>query len=448
MRGSAMRIAVIGAGIIGVATAYELAADGHEVTVLERHSGIATEASFAPAGLCGPVCEAPDLPSGLLAGLTGPRALIDLARWRWLWQRQQSSRAAAGRSRQAQKMLLGRYSRERMDALASQLALEFERNSGVLTLWRTERDRADSAASLAALQDVGVKLRELDADGCRVIEPGLNPEQPLVGGVHLPEEGVGNCRQFAHGLREAAERLGADFRFSTTVRGIESSGGDAGVHLNVEQTAPSTGFANSRLVRPGSLRPLPVLRERARAAARYLEPVAHERFDALVIAAGVDASALMHELGQKLPLRAVYGHSLTATLRMPERGPRSAIIDTREGGVVCRLGQRVRVSAAAELGGSSQRHQRATVERLYNLLRDWFPGSAQLTRPQLWRGGRPSTPTGVPWIGPGPRQGVWLNVGHGGQGWALACGSARLLADQIGNRPTEIDPASFHWQRA
>lgn len=443
-----MRIAIIGAGIIGVATAYELAADGHEVTVLERHSGVATEASFAPAGLCGPVCEAPDLPSGLLAGLTGPRALIDLARWRWLWQRQQSSRTAAGRSRHGQTLLLGRYSRMRMDALASQFALEFERSDGVLTLWRSERDRTGAAASLAALQDFGVKLRELDADGCRAIEPGLNPEQPLVGGVHLPEEGVGNCRQFAHGLREAAERLGADFRFSTTVRGIESTGGNAGVQLIVEQTAPSTGFANSRLVRPGSLRPTPVLRERARAAARYLEPVAHEHFDAVVIAAGVEASALMHELGQKLPLRAVYGHSLTATLRMPERGPRSAIIDARESGVICRLGQRVRVAAAAELGGSSQRHQRATVERLYNLLRDWFPGSAQLTRPQLWRGARPSSPTGVPWIGPGPRQGIWLNVGHAGQGWALACGSARLLADQIGNRPTEIDPASFHWQRA
>jgi D-amino-acid dehydrogenase len=443
-----MRIAVIGAGIIGVATAYELAADGHEVTVLERHSGVATEASFAPAGLCGPVCEAPDLPSGLLAGLTGPRALVDLARWRWLWQRQQSRRSSAGRGRQEQRLLLGRYSRERMDALASQLALEFERSNGVLTLWRSERDRADSAEFLAALQHFGVKLRELNADACRAIEPGLNPEQAFVGGVHLPEEGVGNCRQFAHGLREAAERLGADFRFSTTVRGFESAGRDAGVQLIVEQTAPSTGFANSRLVRPGSLRPLPVSRERARAAARYLEPVAHESFDAVVIAAGIDTLALMHELGQTLPLRAVYGHSLTASLRMPERGPRSVVIDAREGGVICRLGQRVRVAAAAELGGSSQRHQRATVERLYNLLRDWFPGSAQLTRPQLWRGARPSSPTGVPWIGPGPRHGVWLNVGHGGQGWALACGSARLLADQISNRPTEIDPASFHWQRA
>jgi D-amino-acid dehydrogenase len=443
-----MRIAVIGAGIIGVATAYELATDGHEVTVLERHSGVATEASFAPAGLCGPVCEAPDLPSGLLPGLTGPRALVDLARWRWLWQRQQSRGSAAGRGRQEQRLLLGRYSRERMDALASQLALEFERSNGVLTLWRTERDRAGSAASLAALQDFGVKVRELDADGCRAIEPGLNPQQALVGGMHLPDESVGNCRQFAHGLREAAERLGADFRFSTTVRGFESTGKDAEVQLIVEQTAPSTGFANSRLVRPGSLRPLPVLRERARAAARYLEPVAHESFDAVVIAAGVDASALMHELGQTLPLRAVYGHSLTASLRMPERGPRSVVIDAREGGVISRLGQRVRVAAAAELGGSSRRNQHATVERLYNLLRDWFPGSAQLTRPQLWRGARPSSPTGVPWIGPGPRQGIWLNLGHGGQGWALACGSARLLADQISNRPTEIDPVSFHWQRA
>ncbi len=428
-----MRVAIIGAGIAGVATAYELAADGHQVTVLERHSSLAAEGSFAPTGVFGsgwwalaPLAEARQLPlRGAL--LRAPAA------WPWWWQQRSGGRPAATQRRLATCVQLARRSAERMQALSTRLGLEFEQGDGALVLWRSERDRDAAEPAASALRALDVVVRELDANQCRAVEPGLDPQQPLVGGMHLPADGRGNCRQFAHALREASERAGAEFRFSTTVRALSPRAG-GGVDLRLEQTAPTTGFGSSRMA-PGR-QVKPVSRERARAAARYLEPVSDESFDAVVLAAGVAAAELLRPLGPTPALRVVHGYSLTAALRAPERGPRSAVIDGSTGGIVSRLGQRVRVAAGAELGGSAQQHRRGAVEQLYALLQGWFPGAAQLTRPQVWKGPRAMTADGLPLIGPGPCPGVWLHAGLGGIGWSLACGGAAALADQIAGRPT------------
>ena len=179
------------------------------------------------------------------------------------------------------------------------------------------------------------------------------------------------------------------------------------------------------------------------AAARYLEPVAEEAFDAIVIAAGVDSTALLPFVGIKLPLQPVYGYSMTAPLRAPDRGPRGALIDEKRGVVISRLGQRVRIAGGVELGGSAQRQRRVPVELLFRLLQDWFPGCAHIAKPQVWKGARPMLPDGPPIVGASPRAGVWLNIGHGPSGWSLACGSARLLADQISGRTPAIDAKPY-----
>jgi len=444
-----MKIAVIGAGIVGVATAFELAQDGHEVTVLERRSGDAAEGSFAPAGLSGtsgigPWAALGVMPGALMGlGARNPgRWAFAPAAWSWRWRFRRAARAATGHSIDPSLNRLAQYSRERADALRGRFKMEFERTRGVLLLLRSQAELEQARAGLERLREAGATARLLDAVACLAIEPGLNRESPLAGGLHLPDDESGNCRQFAHLLRDGAERAGVDFRFGSIVRALDAAAAGDGVELRVEQLALTTGFAPSRVVMPQSPGVPSPLARRVRAAARYLDPVSTEHYDAVVIAGGAASSAWLPALGLSVPLVAVHGYSLTAALRAPERGPQSALVDPVRQAVVTRLGQRVRVAGGSELGLSTE-PRRAAVEALYAVLNDWFPGCAHLARPQVWKGARAMMAGQLPLVGPSPRRGVWLNLGHGNAGWALACGSARMLADQIAGRTPALDAVPF-----
>jgi len=142
----------------------------------------------------------------------------------------------------------------------------------------------------------------------------------------------------------------------------------------------------------------------------------------------------------RVPLAPVYGHSITATLRDPLNAPRSAVMDERYKVAISRLGQRVRVAGSAEIGGAPDVIHPAALQTLYKVLHDWFPGAVTVqSGVQKWKGARPMLPDGPPLIGPSGIPGVWLNLGHGSSGWALSCGSARVLADLVGGRAPEID---------
>jgi D-amino-acid dehydrogenase len=115
------------------------------------------------------------------------------------------------------------------------------------------------------------------------------------------------------------------------------------------------------------------------------------------------------------------------------------LMDERFKVAISRLGTRVRVAGSAELGGRLDQLRPAALETLYKVLHDWFPGSAQLGQVQRWKGARPMLPDGPPILGASGLPGIWLNLGHGSSGWALSCGSARVLADQLGGRVPLID---------
>lgn len=420
-----MRIAVIGAGIVGVTTAYELAADGHEVTVYERCSAAAEETSFANAGVVAPgyvaPWSAPGMPTKLLRDFFSRHASLrlslpltghDLA---WMWRWLQSCNVDAWRTNRAHMQRLAFYSRERLDHLAESLALEFDASQGYVVLLRTAKDQQRAAAGLALLHDAGVAAQEVSAEQVRVLEPALNVDTPLHGGIHMPQDGVANCRQFALLIKRQAQQLGVQFEFNT----------------HVERLNPS---------RPGSVQtttttsPLP----------------ATHQFDALAVCAGVDSAALLRPLGIHLPMTAVYGYSISATISEPLNAPRSAVMDERYEIAISRMGNRVRVAGSAELGGSIHTKNKASLQTLYKVLQDWFPGATRLTGTsslggsvgsgiQEWKGARPMMPDGPPLIGASGVPGVWLNLGHGANGWALSCGSARALADVVKGKAPDID---------
>jgi D-amino-acid dehydrogenase len=240
----------------------------------------------------------------------------------------------------------------------------------------------------------------------------------LAGAIHLPEDGVGNCRQAALALRTQAEAAGARFEFNSCSGSLDK---DEPAFLHV--TTPQ-----------GSRR---------------------ERFDAVVVCAGVEAPALLAPLGLRLPIVPVWGYSVTAPLREDGLAPSSGLMDERYKVAISRLGNRIRVAGSAVLGGRAQVHDARAVATLYKVLDDWFPSAARLggsgadvggigaagagASVQVWKGARPMLPDGPPLLGATGTPGVWLNLGHGSSGWALACGSARVVADLMTGRAPEID---------
>lgn len=435
-----MRIAVIGAGVIGVTTAYELAVDGHEVTVFERRGTVASGCSFANAGLVAPAYvapwAAPGMPSKVARHLFAAHAPVRIAGpldaaalgWAWRWWR--SCRPQVYRANRARMHRLAHFSRERLQELATRLHLEFERAQGFLVLLRSARELAVAEAGVHALAELGVAPVVLDAAACRAIEPGLNPEAPLHAGIYSKDDEVGNCREFTHLLRKEAERAGATFRFNAHVEQIRSGKAPS---LRVMQAAHD---ARDEALRSRDTQEWPITQPQA---GETTEP----SFDAIVVCAAVDSRPLLKPHGVHLPLIAVNGYSVTAPLRHDDQHlrlePRAALMDERYKVAISRLGQRVRVAGSAEIGGDLEHQNERAQATLDMVLDDWFPGVTRRSAAQRWKGARPMLPDGPPVLGPSGAEGIWLNVGHGGSGWALSVGSARIVADAIVGRKTPIE---------
>ncbi|MBX3652618.1 MAG: D-amino acid dehydrogenase [Ramlibacter sp.] len=417
-----MKVAVIGAGIIGVTTAYELAADGHEVTVFERRGAAAEETSFANAGVVAPgyvtPWAAPGMPGKVMRYLFSQHAPVKLgwplsgAELAWMWKWWRACKLETYLANRSRLQRLAFYSRARLHHLTDGLQLDYDRSPGYMVLLRSGRDRQMVEPGLQVLRDAGVSFHELDADGARLVEPALNADTPMAGAIHLPHDEVGNCRQFALLLKREAEALGVKFAFNTTVAGVDPSN---------NATLFIANDANPRA------------------------------FDALVLCAGVASAALLRPLGVKLPVVAVHGYSISAPIREPLNAPRSALMDERYKVAISRLGNRVRVAGSAEIGGTAGTKRAASIQTLYKVLHDWFPGAAQISNTgagvQEWKGARPMLPDGPPVLGASGLPGLWLNLGHGSSGWALSCGSARVVADQMAGRTPEVDTEGLGVER-
>ena len=409
-----MRIAVIGAGIIGITSAYELAVSGHQVTVFERRSAAAEEGSFANAGVIAPAYvtpwAAPGMPWKVTSQLFSQHAPLRLSLpltfseigWAWKWMR--ACKPETYNLNRARMLRLAFYSRDRLHEISQQHSFEYDSSLGYSVLLRSEKDMRQIELSLQVLRDAQVPFEQLNATQMRIKEPALNPDTHLEGGIYLPNDEVANCRQFAMMLKNKAQEMGVKFEFSTSVNSI-SSGKPVNVFINGEN-APRV-------------------------------------FDQMVLCAGVDSARLLRPLGMKMPLAAVYGYSVSASIREPLNAPVSALMDEHYKVAISRLGKRVRVAGSAELGGSVDKRRATSLRTLYKVLHDWFPGAvAHLsgnTSVQEWKGARPMLPDGPPVVGASGLTGLWLNLGHGAGGWTLSCGSARALADMIDSRETAID---------
>ncbi len=423
-----MEIAVVGAGLTGVHAALELAAQGHAVVVFERSGSVAAEASFAQGGLSAPAL------SPVWGGLCGSQALaleaagLSNPGWRW------AARQARGKGwqdvQQCTLLTLAQRSLARATVLRRQLQLDHERSEGLLVLMRDEAQARKAKALAERWQAAGITHQWLDAEACRRQEPGLSPDTPLHGGWHLPDAEAANGRELCLLLKQAAQRLGVHFMFHTEVRKLQAGKRPALTHGPAAQAGLPLAAQRQEAASKAGPSTLPAPRE-----------AQTHSFDAILLCGAQPEDPLLTQLGLKPALRQVWGRSLTAPLRQleafPDLGPRANLIDDAHQVLLSRLGQRVRVSGGASFQLPSRGDK--GFERLHAVLHDWFPGAILPQQVQYWQGTRLMLADGLPLLGASGAEGIWLNLAHGGQGAALAAGTAQVMAALIGGRDPGLD---------
>jgi len=404
-----MQVVVIGGGVIGVCTAYFLADAGHEVVLLERHNNVAEQSSFGNAGIVAPAYATPwatpGMPRKFLSYLFKTEAPVQLkprlepALWRWISQWVSECDLQRFRVNQQRMQRLALYSRDVLHQLREREKLDYEQTRGFLQLFRTERDIALAQPLLQIAAENGSPHNLLDAAAARAIEPALCGDTPLAGGLYFPDDETGNCSLFTKQLKQIAHANGVTFHFGAEVKAISAR--DRRVGLLVEDK----------------------------------EFMA----DAVVVAAGVDSAQLLAPLGIQVPIYPVKGYSATASIKDYEHAPQSAIVDEAYKVAIARMGNRIRVAGLAEFGSRTMDLREAALRTLIKVGEDWFPNAANYSNAQFWCGHRPMLPDGPPLIGTTPARNVYMNIGHGPTGWAMAAGSAKLLADIVSGATPEID---------
>lgn len=399
-----MHLIVVGAGIIGMTTAYYLARDGHRVTVVDRASGPGLETSFANGGqlsysfvapLAGPGVL-PKVP-GWLLDRTSPlrfKPRMDPGQWRWL----AAFVAACNADRSARTtdalLALSYASRDLYHAMVDE-GLPFDyAASGKLVMYRDAAAFETAWAQVSYQAQRGSEQRLLTSDECVALEPALaEVRRDIVGGIYTPSEDCGDCKALCDTLAQRLREAGVTFLFDTPVQSIAMHGGRA-VGVRTAQ-----GLIDA---------------------------------DGVVVAAGVDATRLTGPLGIRPLLYGLKGYSLTYDLGAQHLAPHISVTDLQNKVVYARIGERLRVAGIVDIGDADLKVDPARIDALRLQTGSLFPTLADLPA-QTWAGLRPATPTGVPIIGAATVPGLWLNIGHGALGFTLATGSGRLIADLIGN---------------
>lgn len=411
------QVAVIGGGVVGVCSAYYLALAGHDVVVIERNQNVAQEASFANAGMVAPgyagPWAAPGMPGRLLRGLFRSESAIsfkpriDSALWHWLRRWQRECQLERFRTNKARMQRVAFYSRALLGEMREQYQLEYERTQGLVQLFRTPRDLKLAEPTLTLLGEYGVRHTLLDAEAVRAIEPGLSTHTAFAAALHLPEDESGNCPLFARRLKQIAGTLGVQFHHGASVEAIELESRGVGLRIDGKRFPA----------------------------------------DAVVVAAGAHSAALLKPLGIAVPLYPVRGYSITATIKNYEQAPHGTVVDEAYKTSLTRMGARVRVAGTAELGIATPALQQRAVRTLSKVASDWFPQAASFSGANLWSGVQSMLPDGAPLLGATPVRDVFVNIGHGSEGWAMAAGSGKVVADVVSGREPEIDLEGLTLQR-
>lgn len=411
-----MHIIVIGAGIIGLTSAYMLARNGYTVTVVDSAPAPGVGTSFANGAqlsysFVAPLAD-PTVPKHILGWLLKPgsplrfKPKLDPAQWQWLLAFLSVCRRDAAARTTAQLLQLGALSRKLTHEMFAQdhLPCDFS-HSGKLLVYQ-DSEAYQKAKSLMAYQaSLGCEQQALSAQQCIELEPALlGIASKVVGGIFTPSEDAGDCFALCGALRQTLEQRGVTFCFDTRVERLHTEG------------QKIAGLETSK----GTL-----------------------TADGYLVANGLGAQSLCQQVGINPLIYPLKGYSLTYELTPESCAPRASLSDVHNKVVYARLGNRLRVAGMVDIGDTSTAVNQARIDSLKAQVRAYLPQLNAAAPPQEWAGLRPARPDSKPLIGATPYQNLWLNVGHGALGFTLAAGSAGLLIERMERRSAVIAPDAF-----
>lgn len=418
-----MHICVLGAGIIGVTSAYRLLKDGHDVTLIDAN---------AQAGAGTSQGNGAQLSYSYVAPLADPsvwrkwpyylfnpespltmRPKADPDQWRWLIKFLGACNAPKVEQTTIELLRLSFLSRDHLHQLTTDVPFDYaHKQSGKLVMYTDAAGLASAAKQVAFQANHGCEQEILNAKQCMDIEPALAAsDRQWVGGVYTPSEEAGDCAMFCRELVKYLEQQ-PGFTFLRSTR--------------IEQLNIAKGKVTSVRTSAGEI-----------------------TADAFVLALGSDSVPLAKQAGLSLSLYPLKGYSITVPLdndSTKNAAPQVSITDIARKIVYARLGDRLRVAGRVEILGMDKSIPQTAIDELKQGVRELFPQCAQFDddkRLSPWAGFRPSTPSGVPVISPTSVGNLYLNIGQGSLGWTLACGSAALLSAHINQQASPIDAAPF-----
>jgi D-amino-acid dehydrogenase len=414
-----MKVIVLGAGVVGTATAYFLAKQGHTVEVVERQSAAAMETSFGNGGVIHASevepWSQPGMPSKILKWLGKEDAPL-LVRygaiphmWRWGLKFIGNCTPERFRRNALTNLKVALHSLKVLQQIRAETGIEYDlRTSGLMKVYTDPRSLAASVASAEYLSNGGLEYQALDTEECVRREPALQANaSSLAGGLYFSREEVGDCHKFTTGLAQYCEKLGVKFHFGTTIAGLNRSGG------RVASVETSKGSMTA---------------------------------DSFVAALASFTPRVLRSVGVDVPIYPVKGVTITVPGAAWTGRPVMPIVDDSRLFGLVPLGDRLRVSGSAEVAGYDTTPSPARCQAIVKNVISVFPDFAKCIDPataKYWAGVRPVTPTGTPILDRSPIANLYIAAGHGHLGWTMGCGSGHIVADLVTGRTPAIDMSGF-----
>jgi D-amino-acid dehydrogenase len=406
-----MRVVILGGGVVGVTTAYQLQKDGHGVVVLERNALTAAGTSWGNAGMIAPghsfVWSSPKAPMILLKSLVLKdqalrfRLSADPRLYSWSWLFLMECTAEKARRNTLLKHRLAAYSQEVLQRVVADEAIDYDRNDrGILYFYRSQRALDAGVEHMKLLESDGQLIEVLDRRGVLALDPSLaTGKAEIAGGIYCPTDETGDPAKFTRALAAKIVARGGQIRTGVTISGVDVEGGS--VKRIVTDKGPIVG-------------------------------------DAYVLALGSESPLLVRKIGLDLPIYPIKGYSLTIPIGNRTGAPTLASVDEHNLVAISRFGDRIRVTATAEFAGYDTSHEPADFAFMKRVTRELYPDGGDYDRAEMWAGLRPMTPNNLPLFGKRALSNLYLNTGHGHIGWTMSHGSAKITADLIAGRAPAI----------